>query len=89
MWKIAEVLGFLLAAGVIAYAVMRDLRTGESGDSMYHYSAGDNPLGYPMMIAVKIFAVVFFMAEALHAIDWIGEPMTLARNLLRWMTSSA
>ena len=89
MWNIGVALGCSIAAVLIAYAVLRDLHTGESGDSMYHYNAADNPLGYPMMIATKILGVVFFTAEALYAVHWIGEPMGLARSLLQWMTASS
>ena len=85
MWNIGVALGCSIAAVVVGYAVLRDLHTGESGDSMYRYNAADNPLGYPMMIATKVFAVVFFIAEALYALHWIGEPMGLARNLLKSM----
>ena len=61
MWNIVEAVGFSLVAIMVAYAVLRDLRTGASGDSMYHYNATENPLGYPLMIATKILGVIFFV----------------------------
>lgn len=89
MWNIVEAVGFSLVAIMVAYAVLRDLRTGASGDSMYHYNATENPLGYPLMIATKILGVIFFTAEALYAVHVIGEPMGLARGLLHWMMTTS
>lgn len=82
-WNLAQALLFFLAATAMVWVLRRDLQRGTSGDDLATYDARNNPLGYPMMIGVKIFALFFFLAEAAHAIGLMDEPMTLLPGWMR------
>ncbi|TPJ74904.1 hypothetical protein [Mesorhizobium sp. B2-7-1] len=77
-WFTATVFGLLALAAV--WGIYRSVSSGVAYDDIYRFEIGSNPLGFAFAIASRILIVAFAIAMILHALGFIGDPVSMLRS---------
>jgi hypothetical protein len=72
---------FGLLAVAAGYGLWRSFTTGVTSDEIYTFREDEEPAGFMMVTAGKMFVMAFGIAEVLHAFGLCGDPMEPFRAL--------
>ena len=78
-WFIATV--FALLGICAAWGIYRSLSSGVAYDEIYRFEIDSNPLGFATVIAGRILVIAFAIAVILHALGFIGDPISMLRGI--------
>jgi hypothetical protein len=79
-WIMALIFGSLaLFAG---WALVRDIRSGQSGDDIWRFNVDSNPAGYALLLAGKVFVLAYGIATVTWALGLNDNPFLMLKAAL-------
>jgi hypothetical protein len=64
------------------WGIRRDLRSGSATSRGWTCTIDDNPIGFCLIVSVKVFAIGLAITEILHAFGLAGDPILRIKQML-------
>jgi hypothetical protein len=77
---IAIVFGILGQMAI--WGIQRDIRSGSATSRGWTCTIDDNPIGFCLIVSVKVFVIGLAIAEILHAFGLAGDPIVRFKQML-------
>jgi hypothetical protein len=69
--------------GLLAiWGIQRDISSGSATSRGWTCTVDDNPIGFCLIVSVKVFVVGLAIAEILHACGLAGDPIANIKRML-------
>jgi hypothetical protein len=64
------------------WGIQRNISSGSATSHGWTCTIDDNPIGFCLIVSVKVFAIGVAIAEILHAFGLAGDPMVRIKQML-------
>jgi len=79
----ATVFGILGLAAL--WGIQKNIGSGTATSRGWTCTSDENPIGFCLIVCGRAFCVGFSIAEILHALGWVGDPVANLKHLLPFL----